>query len=153
MKFQWQKLFMAINKSVILYVLILVCHIVSASAKDTFQVVLCPGDVLTTECAVMGGGTTVWLGTAFHCDNNNFGVIYLRHSQFRESENFEASCNNGAIVARAIGVVNNSYISELNVIVSPELNNTTVECEHSYNLTETVIKQIQIVVLATGKQE
>ena len=139
---------MAINKSVVFYVLISVCHLVSLSAIS-----LCPGDVLIIQCAITGGGATVWQGTTFQCHNNNQGVIVLRHSQFLESNNPELRCNNGAIVPRALGVVNGSYISELNVTVSPELNNTTVECRHSYNLTETVIKQIQIVVLATGKQE
>ena len=143
---------MAINKSVILYVLILVCHLVSASAKDTFQAILCPGDVLTTECAIMGGGGTVWLGTAIQCVSRSNEII-LRYSEFGGSYNSIRTCNNGAIAARALGVVNNSYVSQLSVTVSLELNDTTVECRHSYNLTETVIKQIQIVVLATGKQE
>ena len=142
---------MAINKSVILYVLILVCHLASASASNTFQVISCPGDVLTTECAITGGGATVWQGIAFQCDNNNIGDISLRHSQFRESEKPEGSCNNGAIVARAIGVINGSYISELNVTASPELNNTTVKCAHSHNLTETLIRSIQIIVLSSKK--
>ena len=68
------------------------------------------------------------------------------------------TCNNGAIAAQeTLGVVNNSYISQLNIhvhvgfIVSPELNNKTVECVHSYNFTEVVVRSIQIIVLATGK--
>ena len=131
--------------------LISVCHMYSAvlaSASSTFQAVSCPGDVLTTECVITGGGATVWQGTAFQCAGSK---IFLRHSLFGESYNLIKSCNDGAIVARALGIVNGSHISQLNVTVSPELNNTTVECWHSNHLTTTVIKQIQIIVLATGK--
>ena len=144
---------MAINISVVFYVLMSVCHLVSVSASSTSQVISCPGDVLTTECAIMGGGVTVWHGTAFQCDSNNREFISLQHSQFVESNKPEGACSNGAIVAQALGVVNDSYISQLSVTASLKLNNTTVECIHSYNFTNIVTKQIQIIVLATGKQE
>ena len=148
-----QNLFMAINMSVIFYVLILVCHLASTSASNISQAVSCPGDVLTTECAIMGGGATVWQGTAFQCYDNDNDIIILQHSHFGGSYNPAESCNNGAIVAQVLGVVNDSYISQVSVIVSLELNNTTVECVHWYNLTARIIKQIQIIVLATGEQE
>ena len=144
---------MAINKSVIFQILISVYHLASASTSGIFQAFSCPREVLTIECAIMGGGATVWQGTALQCDNINRDIIDLRHSQFRGSEKPEGTCNNGAIIARAIGVVNDSYISVLNVTVSSELNNTTVECAYDYNLTTTVIKSVQIIVLATGRQE
>jgi hypothetical protein len=100
----------------------------------------------------MGGIATVWQGTAFQCANAGDGIV-LRHSAFGGSYNLIGTCNNGAIVAQAIGVVsNNSYISQLNVTASIELNNTTVEClQISWNTT--VIKSVQIIVLAKGKQE
>ena len=141
---------MAINKSVVSYVLISVCHLVSASASNISQAILCPGDVLTTECDIAGVGATVWLGTAFQCD---YDAIVLRHSQFGGSHNPIGYCNNGAIIAQGLGFVNGSYTSQLNVMVSLELNNTTVECWHNYNFTHIVIKRIQIILLATGKQE
>ncbi len=142
---------MAINKSVVLCVLILVCHLALASASNTSQAILCPGDVLTIDCVTMGHGVTVWLGTAFQCANVG-DDISLRHSTFGEPYKPKWTCNNGAIVAQAIGVVNDSYISQLNVTASLELNNTTVECLH-YSLNITVIKSVQIIVLAKGKQE
>ena len=142
---------MANNMSIAFYVLISVCHLVSVSASSNSQFISCPGNVLTTECVITGGGTTIWRGTAFQCDSNNREFISLRHSQFLESSKPEGTCSNGAIVARTLGVVNGSYVSQLNVTVSPELNNTTVECVHSYNLTEVVVRSIQIIVLATGK--
>ena len=124
----------------------------SVSTCSTYRVISCPGDVLTTECAIMGVGATVWQGTAFQCVSRSNEII-LRHSQLGGSHNCIRTCNNGAIASQALGIVNNSYVSQLNVTVSPELNNTTVECWHSHNLTDTVIKQIQIIVLAAGKQE
>ena len=123
------------------------------SASSTSQAISCPGDVLTTECAIMGDGATVWLGTAFQCDGINIHEIILRHTQFGGSHNCIRTCNDGAIAAQALGIVNNSYVSQLNVTVSLELNNTTVECWYSHSLTDIVIKQIQIIVLAAGKQE
>ena len=143
-------LIMAFNMSVVFYVLILVCHLVSASASSTFQVISCPGDVLTTECAIMGVGATVWQGTAFQCYNDDINEVVLLH---RGSYNYIQTYNNGAIVVQALGVVNDSYISQLNVTVTVELNNTTVECLYDNGTTVIVIRSIQIIVLATGKQE
>ena len=141
---------MAFNMSVVFYVLISVCHLASASENSTFQAISCPGDVPTTEHTIMGDGAIVWQGTAFQCD---YDEIVLRHSQFGRSHNSIQTCNNGAIAAQALGIFNDSYISQLSVTVSPVLSNTTVECWHDYNLTDTVIKRIQIIVLAIGKQE
>ena len=106
---------MAINMSVIFYVL---TSVVSVSASSTHQAISCPGDVLTTECAITGGGATVWQGTAFQCSS----IIILRYTHFGGSHNSIQTCNNGAIVAQALGIVNNNYISQINIIVSPELN-------------------------------
>jgi hypothetical protein len=145
-----QKLFMAINMSVVFYVLISACYLASASANSTSQAILCPGDVLTTECATMGYGATVWQGTAFQCGDARDEIV-LFHSQSGGSYNPKGYCNNGALTAEALGIVNTSYISQLNVTVSLELNNTTVECWHDNGLTFTVVKSVQIVVLGTGK--
>ena len=138
---------MAINMSVVFYVLMSVCHLALASASTTFQVISCPGDVLTTECTITGDGTTVWRGTAIQCD---YGEIILIHNRFSGPRYPIATCNDGAIVAQALGVINDSYISQLNVTVSPELNNTTVECWYDNGTTVIFIRSIQITVSATG---
>ena len=141
---------MATKSSVVFYILIFACHLTWASTSNVVQIHSCPGDVVTIECAVMGGGITVWQGTTIQCNNRDY--IPLRHSQFKQSERFRGVCNNGDIIVQALGVVNNTYISQLNVTVSPDWSNTTVECWHDYSLTETVvIKSIQIIVLATGR--
>ena len=87
----------------------------------------------------MGIGATVWEGSAFECDGANYNFIALRHSEFNTSEKPQRVCNDGGIIARAIGVVNNHYTSQLMLTVSPEMNNRTVECVHDYNLTSTVV--------------
>ena len=94
----------------------------------------------------------MWQGAALQCD---YSEIVLLHSRFiiNGSHNYNTTlpCNNRTIVAQGLGVVNNSYISQLNFTVSPELNNTTVECLHDNGTAERVIKTIQIIVLAIGK--
>ena len=109
---------------------------------------LCPGYTVTYQCSVVGGGTTVWQGTAFQCSGLN-SFILLRHSKFNASEKAYGECNNGAIVARAIGVLDNYYTSQLNVTLSPEMNNRTVECVYD-NGTETIVGSA-VLAFTTGK--
>ena len=134
--------------SVVFYVLISVCYLVLASASNISQAILCPGDVLTTECTTTGDGTTVWQGTAIQCD---YGEIILIHGRFSGPRYPIATCNNGAIAAQGLRVISDSYISQLNVTVSPELSNTMVECWYDNGSVEIFIRSIQITVLATGK--
>ena len=69
---------------------------------------------MVIECNATGIGVTVWQGTAFQCDDsNNNNYIALRHTLFRGSQKPEVVCNNGAIIARAIGVFKNIYIPNL----------------------------------------
>ena len=120
-----------------------------ATTGSTIDIALCPGEVLTIECSIIGGGVTVWQGTVFNtCDNQE--SFSLRHSQFQS--NFEKYCTNIALFARVIGVVNNSYVSELNVTVNLEMNNTTIECVHSYNITEILVRTINIIVISDMSQ-
>ena len=62
--------------------------------------------------------------------------ITLRHSQFAANQGITGICNNGDLVARSIGVVNNCYTSQLNVTVRESFNNKTVQCA-SVSLVET----------------
>ena len=93
---------MAINKSVAVNMLISVCYLGWASVSNAIQVISCPGEVLTIECAIMGIGATVWHGTALQCDGNNRNFIVLRHTQFRGSYRPTGTCNNGAIIAKQL---------------------------------------------------
>ena len=59
--------------------------------------------------------------------------ITLRHSQFASNPPF-GICNNGDIIGRGIGVVNNCYTSQLNVTVRESSNNKTVQCTLNSNV-------------------
>ena len=85
----------------------------------------CPGQMLTFTCTVIGGGITVWDGTAFDCSG-----IELRHTQFNAAGGPSGNCNSGAIKAMSIGVTSSCYASQLIVNISLSLNNTTIQCTH-----------------------
>ena len=121
----------------------------ATSQNTSSGIALCPGEVLIVECSITGGGATVWQGNAIECDSNSRDLT-LRHSQFGELQKptHTISCGGETVIAKAIGVVNNSYVSELNITVNRETNNTSVECVHSYNLTETVVKAINISIIS-----
>jgi hypothetical protein len=86
----------------------------------------CAGDRLIYNCSIMGGTATLWRGTAFDCpmDENE---ITFRHSQFAANQEIRI-CNDGDLVGRNVGVVNDCYTSQLNVIVRESFNNKTVQC-------------------------
>ena len=111
---------------------------------------VCPGDTLTFQCTVIGKGSTVWQGSAFYCSESGGGLI-LRHHQFANGT-LHKYCDgeNVYVVARTIGVTDNSYISELSLIVSLEMTNKTVECVHD-NGTHVNIVDTTAVSITTGK--
>ena len=109
------------------------------AASDSFQSGLedagrqyaCPGEVVNYTCTVVDTsnppiGFSVWRGTAFNCPVSSNG-IFLIHSLFNTS-GVSGTCNNGAITAESVGVVDSCYTSRLMVTVSVALNGTTVEC-------------------------
>lgn len=85
---------------------------------------------LTYECTTVGGGTTLWRGTAFNCAANG-NEVALRHSLFRSPEGATAQCNNGNITGHSLRLdQGNCYTSKLHVVYSPDLSGCTVECAH-----------------------
>ena len=97
---------------------------------------VCPGKELRLQCTAVGGGTTVWRGTAFDCLEQS-NVIVLRHIQF-ESGEATGVCNNGMIIGRNLNRtsdgLNSTFTSQLTIHL-PLLNATnntlegkTVEC-------------------------
>ena len=54
----------------------------------------------------------------------------MRHSRFEDEPGISGICNDGEVIAYSIESTkfNNNYISQLNVTVSPEMHNGTVEC-------------------------
>ena len=91
---------------------------------------VCPGYSTTYDCIVDGGGATIWRGSAVlhQCPSQENGLL-LRHSEFNTGRGITVDCN--GIVARSIGKINNTYISQLTLTnVSHELNGLEVECAH-----------------------
>ena len=114
---------------------------------------VCPGDQLTFDCLVEGGIATVWQGSAFDCNNEGPNTIILRHSQFSQHQPAagEIRCNGGRILAHSIGVFNGTHISELNVTVTEDMNNKTIECTAEYINGTQSNSGTSIVTVATGK--
>ena len=70
---------------------------------------------------------TVWRGSIFNCPNHGNEII-LRHNNFENEVNI-GTCNDRKVVAYSSEVTNDSiYSSQLNVTVTPEMHNETVEC-------------------------
>ena len=82
------------------------------------------------ECSVFGPGTTHWEGSAFHTDCSN--SIILRHSQF-SGQGAGGSCNNGGIVGHSVGIVDQCFVSQLNVTIESSLDDATVSCIYVNN--------------------
>ena len=90
---------------------------------------VCPGDILTYECTVLGGsgGLTVWKGDFFHC-SNGIQQIELVHVQLMEGDFSSRTCNDGSIVAKIVRVENDSFISQLNVTLTHNITGRSIEC-------------------------
>ena len=94
------------------------------------------------NCTVIGGGATLWSGTAFDCATNENDII-LRHNEFNSSTSGE--CNQGDITAQSVRVQDNRFISQLNVTVSNELNNKTVKCSTTNSMVTVGESRIRVI--------
>ena len=108
---------------------------------------ICPGDILVFACSVNDGIATVWRGSIFNCPNSGNEIV-LRHSTFEHGS--IKTCNDGTVVAFGTEVTNSSYTSQLNVTVSPEMHNGTIECVQDG--TNVTLLGACTLTLATGKQ-
>ena len=103
---------------------------------------ICPGHQVTYECTIVGGGTTVWNGSAFNCTSDQ---IPLRHSQF-ESGTAVGVCNDGAIVAHGIRRENYTFISQLNVTIEQNMIGRTIQCVYHDGIHITIVGSETILV-------
>ena len=89
---------------------------------DKLQVIsdcACPGSNITYECAINGGGITVW--SAPECSD-----IFLPHSDFLAHS---GSCMNGQVVWNGKSIEGSCYTSVLTIInVSVSVSGQTVMC-------------------------
>ena len=104
---------------------------------------ICPGEEVLFECTVCGAtAATVWTGNLFECPSAD---IILRHSEYAS---VAGECNNGAVIARSIGVldINGSrcFSSQLTVTINIEMNNKTVTCLYINSTTITVVDALKI---------
>ena len=140
----------ALDIKVILLLTLFYTSLISANDNslncDHHDKCLCPEDVLTLVCSVSYDVATVWKGTIFNCPSSGNEIV-LRHSRFEGG--ITGSCNDGALVAYSTEVTNNSYTSQLNVTVSQEMNNGTIECiKEGVNV---ISVGICTLIIATGK--
>ena len=88
----------------------------------------CPGHQLRLQCTVMGGGFTIWRGTALSsCSNSR---LQLRHTQFEDGLAV-GQCNNGAIIGHGLRRVGLNFPSELAIhldTLSNDYEGREVEC-------------------------
>ena len=87
--------------------------------------------MLTFTCTIVGGGNTIWRGTAFDCPSTTNEII-LRHSTFG-STGTSGTCNSGTIVGQSVRVEGTCFTSQLDVTVSESLNSGVVQCDYNSN--------------------
>lgn len=114
---------------------------------------VCLGEPLVFQCSILGGGTTVWQGSAFHCPLSS-DEIHLLHSQF--NLRIVKTCNNGEIIGRALRTeAPDCFVSELKLQnVTRDLVGKRVECQHDKvpvnttltNSTLTLINSTELVL-------
>ena len=94
---------------------------------------ICPGETANFTCTVVDSsgppslGSVVWTGAAF--DDFQCDEIRLFTANFWRGTS--ESCGNGAVVARATGVDGDCYTSNLAVVMSRGMDDTTIECRLS----------------------
>ena len=113
----------------------------------------CPGHELRLECTVVGGGVTLWRGSAFDCTSKQ-NSIALRHSQF-ENRTVMEMCNDGAVIGHSIGKtsvgLDFEFTSQLiiRLDVDATLDGRTVECAYDNN-TDDILIGSHIIVYTRG---
>ena len=101
---------------------------------------VCPGDILTFECTVFGGVSTVYKfkSSAFDSIMCNIEDIVLIHSRFNSSassgDSQSRSCTIGnrnvALHGQSVRNVNGSYTSQLKITLFSSLYGSTIDCVH-----------------------
>ena len=102
---------------------------------------VCPGNSLQFTCTVAGIGTTVWT-IGQQC------TIGLEHSRF--ATDVTRSCGAPSVIGRSLSAVGDCYMSQLTVMVTSDLNGTSVGCEYDNGTSIEYIGSYQII-LTSGK--
>ena len=107
----------------------------------------CLGHPLIFQCSTVGGGTTVWQGSAFNCPLSS-DEIHLLHSQF-QSRNAVGNCNGGAIIGQALRIEEpDCFVSQLTITnITMSFNGKRVECLHDNGRATNIIDMTEITVI------
>ena len=102
-------------------------------------------DMLTFECQVTGGVSTVWNGSAFMCPDTG-NEINLLHSRFDSGTSGTCNDINNSviIVGESIEVNGSEYTSQLNISFSSSSIGKTVNCVRDDGLNDSVISNYTI---------
>ena len=101
----------------------------------------------------MGGGYTIWRGTAFSDCISDEQEILLIHLRFISNGGTNGTCNHGDIVGRSLGVEGSNYTSQLDVTVTSDVIGKNIMCsneaitEFSTTITTTGITVLREVAL------
>ena len=119
--------------------------IIVGATLEVIPECVCPGEKLTYRCTVHGEatGATLWYGTAFSGCQQDPEEILLQHRHFTQPGGITGTCNNRNIVGQSLGVQGNSYTSQLNVTITPDIVGKTITCAYdslSSDLTQDMIK-------------
>ena len=105
----------------------------------------CPGNILIFECTVLGGGSTVFGGSAVICND-----IILLHSLFNTTNGTSKSCENKTAVGQSLSAEDsNCYTSQLNITVTSDVYGRSINCYHDNGTTEKLVGSHTIPVPST----
>ena len=106
---------------------------------------VCPGNSLQLTCTAVGIGTTVWT-VGQECS------IGLQHLQF--ATGVTRSCSTvGAPSGSSLSVEGDCYMSQLTIMVTPDLNGTNVGCEHDNGTGAECIGNYLIILTSSKIEE
>ena len=107
-------------------------------------------------CSIVGGGNTIWNGTAFNCPSSNSvsnNQIFLRHSAFAMMAS--GMCNDGDIVGEAVSADLEipRYTSRLNITVNSDVVGRNISCiyDDTTRTMESLIGTATIELTSGGK--
>ena len=110
-----------------MYTFTIIVQMSALSLRGTSTHCTCPGQTLTYECSVAEDATTtIWTGSAFDCSEKENQLIFLP-SRARDNQT-QRTCNRGDIVGHITGIVDNVFVTQLNITLNPSLDGKTVQC-------------------------
>ena len=107
--------------------------------------------MVTYECIVVGGISTVWRGSIVHnlCQKSDH-VLTLTHNRYNSSEGTHKSCSSDSILGRSVSVENNTYTSQLIVNLTPDTNysvtRSRIECIRDDGTDETIVGSLNLTI-------